>query len=104
MYAAAMLGSGIRDMTSGFRAYRVEALRKLDPWRAEASGYGFQIEMAWRARAAGLNIVEVPITFRDRSEGTSKMDRSIALEAVGLVTKWGYRRMTGRLRFPAGED
>ncbi len=104
MYAAAMLGGGIHDMTSGFRAYRVEALKQLDPWHAEASGYGFQIELAWRARAAGLDVVEVPITFRDRSEGTSKMDRSIALEAVGLVTKWGYRRFTGRLRLPAGED
>jgi dolichol-phosphate mannosyltransferase len=104
IYAATMLGGSIHDMTSGFRAYQVDALKRLDPWRAEASGYGFQIEMAWRARALGLDIVEVPIIFRDRFEGTSKMDRSIALEAVGLVTKWGVRRMTGRLRLPAGED
>jgi len=104
IYATAMLGAGISDMTSGFRAYRAAALQKLDPGGTEASGYGFQIEMAWRARKAGMTIVEVPITFRDRSEGTSKMDRSIAIEAVALIAKWGWARFTGRLRLPAGED
>jgi dolichol-phosphate mannosyltransferase len=48
--------------------------------------------MAWRAEAAALDVVEVPITFRDRTRGSSKMDRSIAIEAMTLVTKWGMRR------------
>jgi len=103
IYAGVMLGGGIRDMTSGFRAYRADALRELRPGDAEASGYGFQIEMAWRAGAAGLTIEEVPITFRDRTYGVSKMDRAIAIEAIALVTKWGLARLTGRLRLPAGE-
>lgn len=104
IYARMMLGGGIHDMTGGYRAYRTAAVKQLDPWSAEASGYGFQIEMAWRAAALGLTVAEVPIIFRDRTDGTSKMDRSIAFEAVGLVTKWGFRRATGRLRWPAGED
>lgn len=104
IYAAIMLGGGIRDMTGGYRAYRSQALQRLQPEAAEASGYGFQIEMAWRARAMGLDVVEVPIVFSDRTHGDSKMDRSIALEAIGLVTKWGLARFTGRLRLPAGED
>lgn len=104
IYARLMLGGGVHDMTGGYRAYRVPAIERLEPWNAEASGYGFQIEMAWRAEALGLSVAEVPIVFRDRTDGISKMDRSIALEAVGLVTKWGLLRATGRLRWPAGED
>ncbi|MCB1247346.1 MAG: polyprenol monophosphomannose synthase [Acidimicrobiia bacterium] len=91
-YASLMLGISVRDSTAGFRAFRDTTIRKVDPSACEASGYGFQIEMAWRAEAAGLDIVEVPITFRDRAYGTSKMDRSIALEAIRLLTAWGFRR------------
>ena len=104
IYAAAMLGSRVKDMTSGFRAYRAEALQRLRPEIAQASGYGFQIEMAWRARNEGLSVVELPIVFRDREEGSSKMNRAIAVEAIWLVTKWGLSRMSGRLRLPPGED
>lgn len=91
-YARTMLGLSTSDATAGFRAFRDTTIRKLDPSSCEASGYGFQIEMAWRAEAAGLDVVEVPITFRDRTRGTSKMDRSIALEAMWLVTRWGLNR------------
>lgn len=96
LYARTMLGIKTKDATAGFRAFRDTTIRKLDPSSCQASGYGFQIEMAWRAEAAGLDVVEVPITFKDRTRGTSKMNRSIAAEAMALVTKWGFRRLLGR--------
>lgn len=95
LYARTMLGIPIRDATSGFRAFTAEALRKLPYREAEASGYGFQVEMAWRAHQGGLNVVEVPISFRDRTRGTSKMGLPIVLEAMRLVTVWGLGRMFG---------
>lgn len=95
-YAAIMLGISTKDATAGFRAFRDTTIRKLEPSTCEASGYGFQIEMAWRTEQAGLEIVEVPIVFRDRTKGDSKMDRSIALEAIRLVTAWGFRSRFGR--------
>ncbi|HZD22805.1 MAG TPA: polyprenol monophosphomannose synthase, partial [Acidimicrobiia bacterium] len=96
LYARTMLGIPIRDATAGFRAYRSDALRKLPYRQAEASGYGFQVEMAWRAHQTGLTIAEVPITFRDRTRGTSKMGTNIVLEAMRLVTVWGFNRLRGR--------
>lgn len=95
-YAAAALGLHVKDATAGFRAFRDTTIRKIDPSTCEASGYGFQVEMAWRTESAGLSIVEVPITFRERVRGESKMDSRIAIEAMWLVTKWGSRRVTGR--------
>jgi dolichol-phosphate mannosyltransferase len=92
-YARLMLGIPIRDATAGFRAFRAGALRSLPYRAAEASGYGFQVEMAWRAYQNGLSIVEVPISFRDRTRGTSKMGTGIVLEAMRLVTVWGFRRL-----------
>lgn len=99
IYVRIMLGLGVRDATAGFRAFRVPALQSLPYATAEASGYGFQVEMAWRASQAGLNIVEVPIAFRDRAQGTSKMGPDIVREAMVLVTKWGYARWKRRLAF-----
>jgi dolichol-phosphate mannosyltransferase len=92
LYARAMLRTKVRDMTAGYRAFRSDALKRIDPATCEASGYGFQVETAWRASLAGLAITEVPITFRDRVAGTSKMDSKIAIEAMLLVTRWGMRR------------
>ena len=66
---------------------------------AEASGYGFQVEMAWRSCQAGLKVVEIPIAFRDRTRGTSKMGTDIVLEAMRLVTVWGLGRMWDAVRF-----
>jgi dolichol-phosphate mannosyltransferase len=60
---------------------------------AEASGYGFQVEMAWRAHQAGMKVVEVPISFKDRTRGTSKMGAGIVIEAMRLVTVWGVQRL-----------
>ena len=98
LYARAMLGIPIRDATAGFRAYTADALRRLRYRDAEASGYGFQVELAWRAHGAGMKVVEVPISFRDRQRGTSKMGAPIVLEAMFLVTMWGLRRLFGSSR------
>jgi dolichol-phosphate mannosyltransferase len=95
LYARIMLGLPTRDATAGFRAYRSGALQSLPYGQAEASGYGFQVEMTMRAYEAGLDVVEVPISFRDRTRGTSKMGTGIVMEAMGLVTVWGLRRLFG---------
>jgi dolichol-phosphate mannosyltransferase len=92
IYATLMLGIKVKDATAGFRAFRDTTIRKIDPSGCQASGYGFQIEMAWRTEQAHLEIVEVPIIFRDRELGESKMDRAIAIEAISLITRWGFRR------------
>lgn len=97
LYAGTMLGVQTRDMTGGYRAFTADALRKLDPGQCQASGYGFQVEMAWKANELGLDVVEVPITFRDRERGASKMSTGIAVEAMRLVTKWGIGKRRGRL-------
>jgi dolichol-phosphate mannosyltransferase len=91
-YARFMLGIPIHDATAGFRAFRTEALALLPYGSAEASGYGFQVEMAWRSTQEGLKIVEIPIAFRDRTRGQSKMGLAIVVEAMWLVTIWGLGR------------
>lgn len=96
-YARIMLGIPIRDATAGFRAFRADALRRLPYREAEASGYGFQVEMAWRADALGLAVAEVPIVFRDRESGSSKMSGDIVVEAMRLVTLWGIGRAGSRI-------
>jgi dolichol-phosphate mannosyltransferase len=93
LYARVMLGLPVRDATAGFRAFRASALQSLPYGQAEASGYGFQVEMAMRAHDAGLNVVEVPIIFRDRTRGQSKMGTGIVIEAMRLVTVWGAQRL-----------
>jgi dolichol-phosphate mannosyltransferase len=103
LYANLMLGVRIGDMTSGFRAFRADALQTLHPEDCRSSGYAFQIEMAWRARRMGFKVVEVPITFRDREAGDSKMSTNIAIEAIRLVTVWGLGRMVGRVPWPSRE-
>jgi dolichol-phosphate mannosyltransferase len=95
-YARLVLGTPIHDMTSGFRAYRSPVLQTLEPATCQASGYGFQVEMARRCHEHHLSVVEVPIIFRDRERGESKMHWRIALEAMWLVTVWGVRRMVRR--------
>jgi dolichol-phosphate mannosyltransferase len=90
-YVAIALGLAINDATSGYRVYRSDALRVIGLDGVQASGYGFQIEMTYRAVRAGLSVVEIPIAFRDRVAGTSKMDWRIVAEAFQLVTIWGVR-------------
>ncbi len=93
IYADLLLGLAVKDSTGGFRVYLAEVLRAVDLPSVRADGYGFQIEMTYRARQAGARIVEVPISFVDRVEGTSKMSRSVVTEALWLVTRWGVRRL-----------
>ncbi len=90
-YASMVLRLKVRDATAGFRAFRDTTLRKIDPSSCQATGYGFQVEMAWRTEQAGLEIIEVPITFRDRLFGESKMSGMIAVEAIILITRWGLK-------------
>ena len=98
-YAAAVLGLAVNDATAGFRAYRADVLRRIDLSHSRADGYGFQVELVYRIVRMGGRIVEVPITFVDRVEGSSKMSLRIVVEALGLVTLWGVRDvLTGRRR------
>jgi dolichol-phosphate mannosyltransferase len=90
-YAAFALGIDVKDSTGGFRAYRVGMLRQLDLASVKANGYGFQIEMAYRVVQRGGKVVEIPIEFKDRTAGTSKMSGNIIVEALVLVTGWGLR-------------
>lgn len=91
-YARLWLRFGVRDSTSGFRAYRTSVLRDLDLSSFRAEGYAFQIETAWRIHIDGGRIREVPITFVERRYGRSKLSRRIVLEALVRVPIWALRR------------
>ncbi len=91
-YASIMLGLGVADSTAGYRVYSRSALEKIGYEKVRADGYGFQIEMTYRARRGGASIVEVPISFSDRELGESKMSSYIVYEALWLVTKWALQR------------
>ena len=98
-YAGIVLGTGVGDATSGYRAYPADTLKAIDFASTRAKGYGFQIETAYRVWLWGGRIVEVPIIFTDRVRGHSKMTWRIALEELSLVTWWGVRdRVRGRRR------
>jgi dolichol-phosphate mannosyltransferase len=93
LYARMVLGVTIADLTAGFKAWKIETLRRINLRAVTARGYGFQIEMTYRTLRNGMRVVEVPIRFIDRRVGNSKMSKSIVLEALTLV--WGLR---GRIR------
>jgi dolichol-phosphate mannosyltransferase len=84
-YARLILGVPVRDLTGGFKCWNRSALERLDLEGVDTHGYGFQIEMTYRAIRAGLTVAEVPILFRERREGQSKMDTWITFEAVWKV-------------------
>lgn len=90
------LFTGLRqaDCTSGFRAYRREALLAADPWATRADGYGFLVELLFRCRRQGLRIAEVPITFHDRRAGRSKLSRRIIFESALLCLRLAGQRLT----------
>ena len=98
LYARTMLGISPRDSTSGFRCYHRRALEAIDLDTVKADGYGFQVEMAYLVEHNGGTVAEVPIEFRDRALGHSKMSGRIVVEALALVTWWGVRDLPGRLR------
>jgi dolichol-phosphate mannosyltransferase len=92
LYARVMLGMDVHDLTGGFKCFRRSTLEAIDLPSVRARGYAFQIELSYRAARRGLRIVEVPIVFRERRVGTSKMSPRIALEAVWRVPQmrgWG---------------
>ena len=88
-YARVLLGIKVRDATGGYRAFRATALRQVGLDEVESQGYCFQIDLALRVIRAGLTVVEVPITFVERTQGASKMSRAIVAEALWRVTQWG---------------
>jgi dolichol-phosphate mannosyltransferase len=81
-YARTILRMRVRDITAGFKLWRREALLAIDLSRISSDGYAFQIEMNWEARRRGFEIVEIPIYFRERREGASKMSFHVQAEAA----------------------
>jgi dolichol-phosphate mannosyltransferase len=81
-YARRVLGVGVRDLTGGFKCFRREVLEAIDLNAVRTRGYAFQVELTYRAIELGFEVVEVPIVFRDRRVGASKMSRSIVVEAI----------------------
>ncbi len=97
LYARLLLGVGVQDLTGGFKCFRREVLEQLDLAAVGTDGYGFQIEMTYRAIRAGFRVAEVPILFRERRVGASKMSTRIALEAF-----WKVPALRFRMRRPPG--
>lgn len=97
-YARTALGFDLHDATAGYRVFTAGALQRLDLATVDSNGYCFQIDLAWRAWQQKLKILEVPITFVERTTGVSKMSKAIVLEAIWQITKWGLRRLTAQRR------
>ncbi len=97
LYSRAILGLGVRDLTSGYKAFSRRAVESIDLSRVRSNGYSFQIETTYRAHLKGLKIVEVPIIFVDRRAGHSKMSRRIFAEAIGVVWRLRFDAIRGRL-------
>ncbi len=101
-YTRLALGIDVNDATAGYRAFTAHALRAIPLADVASAGYCFQVDLAWRAVRAGLDVVEVPITFVEREAGASKMSSGIVREALWRVTVWGVRhrlqQVRGRLR------
>lgn len=85
LYSRTVLGLDVRDLTGGFKCFRREVLETVDLSQVAASGYSFQVEMTWRVIRAGFSVMEVPITFRERDSGSSKMSGAIVAEAAWRV-------------------
>jgi dolichol-phosphate mannosyltransferase len=93
-YARIVLGLPIRDLTGGFKCFRREVLEAIDLEAIASRGYAFQVEMTYRAVDLGFSVTEVPITFRERRAGASKMSRSIVAEAAWQVPRMRWGRGT----------
>ena len=91
-YARLVLGVPVRDLTGGFKCFNRRVLEGIELDEVQANGYQFQIELTYRAARAGFTVTEVPILFRERRVGTSKMTPRIALEAVWRVPALRFRR------------
>jgi dolichol-phosphate mannosyltransferase len=90
-YARLVLGLRVRDLTGGFKCFRREVLEAIEFDSVRSQGYAFQVELTYRAVRAGFRVVEVPIVFRDRQRGQSKMSWRIAAEAMWLVPRLRFR-------------
>lgn len=93
LYVRLVLGIGVRDATAGFRAFHTDALVRLGALDAASNGYCFQVENAWRACRLGMRVTEVPITFTDRTAGSSKMTGSIVREALLRILVWRWQEI-----------
>jgi dolichol-phosphate mannosyltransferase len=102
LYTRAMLGLPVADATSGFRVFRRDLLAFLVADGIHSEGYGFQIELAYRAWLAGFAVGEAPISFREREHGHSKISRRIVFEALALVALWSVRDRLRRRSGPRG--
>jgi dolichol-phosphate mannosyltransferase len=98
LFARTVLLLPYRDLTGGFKAWRQELLDAIRLRETSGSGYGFQIETTWWAHRRRARIVQVPIVFRERVAGTSKMSRSIVSEAMLLVLGLRWRAIRDALR------
>ena len=97
LYAQVLLQLGIRDLTGGFKCYRRRVLETIDLDAIDSRGYAFQIETTYRALRKGFRVREVPITFVDRVEGSSKMSKTIVVEAVWKVPLLRVQALRGQL-------
>jgi dolichol-phosphate mannosyltransferase len=91
-YARIALGLPVRDLTGGFKCFRREVLEGISLSTIEARGYAFQVETTYRAIRAGFRVIEVPIVFKDRRDGSSKMSKAIVAEAIWRVPAMRFRR------------
>lgn len=99
-YVRVALGIRVHDATAGYRVYHAATLRQIDLDSVESHGYGFQVDMTWRAIQTGARVIEVPIEFVERTHGVSKMSGNIVKEAFVKVFAWGAaRRWDQALRF-----
>ena len=102
LYAQGVLGLRVRDLTGGFKCFRREVLEAIDLPTVRSKGYAFQVELTYRTLHAGFRVVEVPITFRDRELGRSKMNWRIASEAVVLLPRLRRRKRVAQLPITGG--
>ena len=97
VYTKVITGMKIHDATGGYKCYRIEVLKSIDLDKIKSNGYSFQIEMTFKAWKKGFRLKEIPIIFRDRLSGTSKMNKKIIYEAVFMVWKLRFRSIFNRL-------
>jgi dolichol-phosphate mannosyltransferase len=97
LYSRVVLGVPVRDLTTGYKAFRRRVLEQIDLSSVHSNGYAFQIEMTYRALRRGFRVVEVPIVFVDRTQGRSKMNAKIFREAVGVVFRLRAEALLGKI-------
>lgn len=97
LYSRIITGMPIKDGTGGFKCFRKEVLSTINLDNIHSNGYSFQIEMNYKAYKLGFKMLEIPITFVDRVEGTSKMSKRIVYEAIFMVWKLRFKSIFGKL-------